>query len=197
MSAQGLEVIDQTVQLTHEWINELRGRLDWDSSRDAARLLRVTLTLLRDHLQHEEVAQWSAQMPLLIRGMFFEGWQPARTPLRDKRAAYFVAAIEAQLREVRDWRGREDILTVCRPLDHRISEGEIREVKAGLPQAIRDLWPTEGAGRVDPTGTSPRTPASRNGVSRRPATPGSGPSCPRRAPSAAFPERSCRVCAGS
>ena len=50
MSAQGLEVIDHTVQLTHEWINEVRDRLGWSSSRDAMRLLRVTLVQLRDHL---------------------------------------------------------------------------------------------------------------------------------------------------
>ncbi|MGO4910362.1 DUF2267 domain-containing protein [Pseudorhodobacter sp. W20_MBD10_FR17] len=80
MSAQGLEVIDHTVQLTHEWINELRERLDWSSSRDALRLLRITLVQIRNHLGHDEVAQLSAQMPLLIRGMFFEGWQPSHTP---------------------------------------------------------------------------------------------------------------------
>lgn len=47
MSAQGLEVIDHTVQLTHEWINELRDHLDWYSSRDALRLMRVTLAQIR------------------------------------------------------------------------------------------------------------------------------------------------------
>ncbi|MEY8099912.1 DUF2267 domain-containing protein, partial [Falsihalocynthiibacter sp. S25ZX9] len=73
MSAQGLEVIDHTVQLTHEWINELRDRLAWSSSRDALRLLRATMAQIRYHLQHEEAVQLSAQMPLLVRGMFFEG----------------------------------------------------------------------------------------------------------------------------
>jgi len=141
MSAQGLEVIDHTVQLTHEWINELRERLDWYSSRDALRLLRVTLSQIRDHLGHDEVAQLSAQMPLLIRGMFFEGWQPAHTPVRDRKMDNFVAAIEAQVEDVRDWRGEEDIACVFRTLDNRISEGEIRDVKASLPKAIRDLWP--------------------------------------------------------
>ncbi len=141
MSTQGLEVIDHTVQLTHEWINELRERLDWDSSRDAARLLRVTLAILRDHLRHEEVAQLSAQMPLLIRGMFFEGWQPAHTPVRDRKAEHFVAAIEERIGEVRDWRGQQDIVAVFRTLNSKISEGEVRDVKAGLPRAIRDMWP--------------------------------------------------------
>lgn len=71
MSAQGLEIIDYTVQMTHEWINQLRDRLDWSSSRDTLRLLRATLAQIRDRLGHNEVAQLSAQLPLLIRGMFF------------------------------------------------------------------------------------------------------------------------------
>lgn len=141
MSAQGLEVIDHTVQLTHEWINELRERLAWSSSRDALRLLRVTLVQVRDHLGHEEVAQLSAQMPLLIRGMFFEGWKPAQTPLRDRKLDHFIAAIEDQVSEVMDWRGRQDILAVFKTLNNRISEGEIRDVKAALPEGIRELWP--------------------------------------------------------
>ena len=141
MTAQGLEVIDHTVQLTHEWINELRERLDWDSSRDALRLLRTTLTLIRDHLGHQEVAQLSAQLPLLIRGMFFEGWQPEHTPVHDRKSGHFMAAIEDQVGDVLRYRGVQDVSTVLRLLDSKISEGEIRDVKACLPQSIRDLWP--------------------------------------------------------
>ncbi|WP_146589700.1 DUF2267 domain-containing protein [Puniceibacterium confluentis] len=141
MSAQGLEVIDHTVQLTHEWINELRERLDWSSSRDALRLLRVTLVQIRDHLGHDEVAQLSAQMPLLIRGMFFEGWQPSHVPVRDRKLEHFVSAIEDQVGDVQDWRGTKDIAAVFRTLDDKISEGEIRDIKACLPQSLRDLWP--------------------------------------------------------
>ncbi len=141
MSAQGLEVIDHTVELTHQWINELRERLDWSSSRDALRLLRVPLVLIRDHIGHGEIAQLSAQMPLLIRGMFFEGWTPAHTPLPDRSAAGFVSAIEAKMGDVLDWRGPEDITHVFRTLEDRISDGEIADVKANLPGHIRDLWP--------------------------------------------------------
>jgi uncharacterized protein (DUF2267 family) len=141
MSAQGLEVIDHTVQLTHEWINELRDRLDWTSSRDALRLLRVTLAQIRDHLGHNEVAQLSAQLPLLIRGMFFEGWRPAHTPVHDRSADHFIAAITAKVADVVEWRGTDDIKTVFVVLCARISEGEIADIKAGLPTAIRHLWP--------------------------------------------------------
>lgn len=141
MSAQGLEVIDHTVQLTHEWINELRERLDWTSSRDALRLLRVTLTQIRDHISHEELAQLSAQMPLLVRGMLFEGWIPAHTPVKQRSAEAFVDAIADQVSEVQEWRGEQDITTVFKVLNARISEGEIADVKANLPKHIRALWP--------------------------------------------------------
>ncbi len=141
MSAQGLEVIDHTVQLTHEWINELRERLDWSSSRDALRLLRVTLMQIRDHISHEEAAQFAAQLPLLLRGMFYEGWVPAHTPIPDRSADGFIAKIEARVGDVLDWRGPDDITAVFRTLNTRISNGEIADVKANLPRHIRDLWP--------------------------------------------------------
>ena len=141
MSSQGLEVIDHTVQLTHTWINEVRDRLGWVSSRDALHLMRATLIQIRNHLSHNEIAQLSAQMPLLVRGMFFEGWQPSHTPVRDRKAEHFVAAIEEHVAGVLDWRGAEDIVAVLLMLNNRISDGEIRDVKANLPQSIRDMWP--------------------------------------------------------
>ncbi|MEM1429333.1 MAG: DUF2267 domain-containing protein [Pseudomonadota bacterium] len=141
MSAQDLEVIDHTVQLTHEWINELRDRLGWSSSRDALSLLRVTLTQIRDHIGHDEAAHLSAQMPLLLRGMFFEGWSPAKTPVSDRSGDSFVAAIEERVGHTLGWRGPEDITQVFHTLENRISEGEIADVKANLPRHIRDLWP--------------------------------------------------------
>lgn len=141
MSAKGLEVIDHTVQTTHEWINELKERLDWVGHRDALHLLRITLTGVRDHLSHEEVADFAAQLPLLIRGMFYEGWQPAGTPLKDRSQQAFVGRIEEQIASGIDYRGAEDISTVFKLLNARISPGEVSDMRGGLPSGIRDLWP--------------------------------------------------------
>lgn len=141
MSAQGLEVIDHTVQLTHGWINDLRGRLGWESSRDVLRLLRVTLLQVLDHLNHDELAQLSAQMPILIRGMFFEGWSPSKTPVRERTTESFLAPIEEKVGHVQGWRGLEDVTAVFETLNSKVSQGEIEDVRAGLPQSIRDIWP--------------------------------------------------------
>jgi uncharacterized protein (DUF2267 family) len=143
MSAQDLETIDHTVQLTHEWINEMRERLDWPSSRDAMRLMRAVLCELRDRLPHAEVADLAAQMPLLIRGMYYEGWQPDRTPIADRSAETFEAAIAMRLGSVSCYRGRADIAAVFATLANRMSEGELRQARRALPRAVRALWPPE------------------------------------------------------
>ncbi len=141
MSAQGLEVIDHTVHLTHEWINELTERLGWSSRRSALRLMRATLHHLRDHLLVNELAQLSAQLPLLIRGMFFEGWVPTRTPIKERRAEAFVDAIDALMGDTEEYRGGADVGCVFDLLNARLSRGEVEDVRANLPQDIRVLWP--------------------------------------------------------
>lgn len=141
MSAQGLEAIDHTVHLTHEWINELAERLGWASKRSAMRLLRVVLHEVRDRLPVDELAQFSAQMPLLIRGMMFEGWVPKRTPNRERSAEVFSQEIARQVGTDTEYRGAEDIHCVFDLLNNRISRGEVEDIRACLPESLRAFWP--------------------------------------------------------
>ncbi|NNE86568.1 MAG: DUF2267 domain-containing protein [Silicimonas sp.] len=141
MSAQDLKVIDHSVQLTHEWINDMAGRLGWVSKRSALRLMRVTLHAVRDRLQVAEVAHLSAQLPLMIRGIYFEGWSPEGKPNKDRHAYEFVGAISGHMDDTEEFRGREDITSVFDLLNARISRGEIEDVRANLPGEIRALWP--------------------------------------------------------
>ena len=140
MSAKGLEVIDHSAQLTHEWVNELTERLGWSRHRDALRLLRVTLTGIRDHIGHDELVQFGAQLPLLIRGMYYEGWKHSATPVRGTDG--FFEALEKSLSKVTDYRGPVDVGQVFALLDNHVSRGELDDVRSGLPKEIRELWPT-------------------------------------------------------
>ena len=139
MSTQGLDVIDHTVQVAHEWINDLAERLDWADKRQVLMLLRSTLTALRDLLSVNEAAQVSAQLPLLIRGLFYENWKPAVTAERTRAA--FVARVSERLGMDAEYRGEEDITEVFRLLNARISEGEVSDMRQSLPADIRALWP--------------------------------------------------------
>lgn len=141
MSSKGLGVFDRTVQESHEWVNELTERLDWTSHRDALRLLRTVFHLIRDHLEAYEIAQFSAQLPILLRGMYFEAWQPTKTPLKALHVAQFIEIVEEQVGDVQEYRGPEDIRTAFKLINARISRGEVMDVRANLPLELRDFWP--------------------------------------------------------
>lgn len=141
MSSKGLEVFDRTVQESHEWVNELAERLSWTSHRDALRILRSVLHLIRDHLPNNELAQFSAQLPILIRGMYFEGWQPKKLPITAPHADQFIATVEEQVGDVLDYSGPEDIVTVFKLINARISRGEVEDVRANLSLELQELWP--------------------------------------------------------
>jgi uncharacterized protein (DUF2267 family) len=141
MSSKGLEVIDHSVQLAHEWINELAERLVWEDKKQVLHLLRAVLTGVRDHLPHDESAGFAAQLPLLLRGMYYEGWRPAATPEKDRSKESFVGKIDGHFTTDQEYGGEEDIATVMRFLNGRVTPGEIRDVRNALPPKIRSLWP--------------------------------------------------------
>ncbi len=140
MSAQGLEVIDRTVEAAHRWIHELASRLGWEDRRQVLLLLRATLTALRDMLSHDEAAHLGAQLPILLRGMYYEGWRPSQSPMGLNRAE-FVARIERQLKEDGEYDGPVDIAEALAVIALHVSPGEIEDVKAALPADIRAMWP--------------------------------------------------------
>ncbi len=141
MSSKGLEVIDHSVQLTHEWLNELGGMLDWPDRKQVLQLLRTVLTGIRDHLPHEESAGFAAQLPILVRGMYYQGWRPSATPDADRSKEGFVAKIEKHFTMDLNFNAEDDIACVMRFLNGKVSPGEISDVRNALPPKIRELWP--------------------------------------------------------
>jgi uncharacterized protein (DUF2267 family) len=141
MSAIGLEVFDTTIQKTNIWINDLMKVLSWQDRHKAYLALRATLHALRDRLTVDEVAHLGAQLPMLIRGFYYEGWDPSHKPLRERHKEQFLAHIEHEFPGddcVDPERVARSVFTV---LAMRVSEGEIEDVKHVLPAEMRDLWP--------------------------------------------------------
>src|SRR5262245_36403346 len=71
MRASGLDVFDRTLQTTHVWLNELMDSLG--SDRQAAwHVLGAVLHALRDRLPPGLAAHLGAQLPLLVRGLYYD-----------------------------------------------------------------------------------------------------------------------------
>jgi len=141
MSAVGLEGIDQAVQQTHIWVNELEKKLDWDSKPRAYRLLRAVLHALRDHLPVNEAADLGAQLPVLVRGLYYEQWQPAKVPLKERDLPSFLGRVDAAFTPDPIDDTAAAASAVFALISEKISAGEIDDVRNSLPKAIRALWP--------------------------------------------------------
>ena len=141
MTATGLDVFDTTVQKTHTWLNELMEELGLQDKHKAYLAMRATLHALRDRLTVDEVAQLAAQLPMLIRGFYYEGWDPSDKPLKERHKAQFLARMEQQFRGddcIDPERVARAVFTV---LANRVSAGEIADVKNVVPAELRELWP--------------------------------------------------------
>src|SRR5260370_13685515 len=121
------------------WLKDLMGILGCDDRPRASVALRVTLHALRDRLTVEEAAQLAAQLPMLIRGFYYEGWDPTGKPLRERHLEQFLAAMEREYRRDR----RVDLAPVARGVftvrSKHITAGQIEELKTDLPSDIRRL----------------------------------------------------------
>lgn len=142
MSALGLKILDKAIQDTNIWLDELMDKLGWDDKQRAYRLLRSALHVLRDRLQMNEAVDLAAQLPTFIRGNYFEGWQPNRPPTHHKRELNFVAAVEAAFIEDPNEDPAVTAKAALAVIPKHVSEGEIEDVKSGLPPELKALWPT-------------------------------------------------------
>jgi uncharacterized protein (DUF2267 family) len=141
MSITGLDVFDRTVHKTNNWLKELMEVLGWHDRHKAYLALRVTLHALRDRLTVEEVAQLAAQLPMLIRGFYYEGWDPTGKPLKERSKEEFLARIEEYFSGDDPVDPEQVARAVFTVLSNRVTEGEIEDVKHVLPAEIEDLWP--------------------------------------------------------
>jgi uncharacterized protein (DUF2267 family) len=129
----GLDVFDTTVQKTHIWLNEIMQELGWEDRYKAYPGLRTTLHALRDRLPIEETAQLAAQLPMLIRGLYYEGWDPTEKPQKVQHTEVFLMPIREHFRHDPRVNAEQVARAVLKVLTQHVSEGEIADVKHCVP----------------------------------------------------------------
>jgi uncharacterized protein (DUF2267 family) len=140
MSVTGLEVFDATVHKTNAWLKRLMAILDTQDRHLAYLAMRATLHALRDRLTVEEAAELAAQLPMLVRGFYYEGWDPTGKPVRQRHADEFLARIWRELPPGAPIDPEPAARAVFRLLAERVAEGEVEDVRHILPAEIRELW---------------------------------------------------------
>ena len=145
MPSKRIAAFDKTVQKTSAWLAHLEAVMGWEDRHKAYMTLRGVLHALRDRLPPDEAVELGAQLPMLVRGFYYEGWHPANKPLKYRHKDEFLKQV---MKEAVWLEGAELERAVSAVLEVLTSElgpgGEPGQVRALLPAELRELWTQPG-----------------------------------------------------
>jgi uncharacterized protein (DUF2267 family) len=142
MATTGLDLFDKTIHTTNIWLKEIMGQIGPDR-QTAWKVLTTVLRALRDRLTPELASHLSAQLPLIVRGGYYDLYQPGHVREDVRTDEQFVAEVRRGLSDSRGVDPRDATQAVFAVLGRHISPGEITKIRNALPKSIRDMWSVE------------------------------------------------------
>ena len=135
-----VDIVGRSVEKANIWLRDMAAELGSADRNQAYRELRAVLHTLRDRLTVDEAAQLAAQLPLLIRGIYYDGWDPSRTPMRYHDAHEFLARVREEAKLAGETEASFAVGAAARVLRAHVSEGEFEDVVRVLPEPVRALF---------------------------------------------------------
>lgn len=176
MPSSGLTAIDRAVNTTNAWLSDLAKAFGHEDRRFAYRVLRGWLHAVRDRLPVTGSAHFTAQLPELVRGMYYDGWDPSHVPTK-------FGADEFRRRLAEDAQiGVDEVAAVSRTtasvLAEHLSPGTLDTVFRQLPHGVRELTdptvpaPSGNDGHIPTRGAPGASSAVAADAARAAAAPG-------------------------
>jgi uncharacterized protein (DUF2267 family) len=143
MGNTGLATFDDTIQKTNEILKEIGEKFGWETRRNQTYLaLKTVLQTLRDRLTIEESADLAAQLPMLIRGFYYEGWKPSHVPIKMTQPEFSQIIREKFPFDLPPGIGIEDMIRgVIEVLQKHIGKGELKQIRDILPEDFQRTIP--------------------------------------------------------
>ena len=132
-----VDAFHTTLQKTGEWLRDIRQLLEWESDQRAYLALRAVLHTLRDRLPVVEAVHLGSQLPMLVRGFYYEGWTPQDKPLKFNHDE-FLLAVASYFREP-GVNPMQVTRAVVETMGEHIDPGELAKLVRVLPRDFADL----------------------------------------------------------
>jgi uncharacterized protein (DUF2267 family) len=137
MPATGLEQFDKSLQTANIWLGEIMKVLACDRPT-AWHVLGAVLHSLRDLLTNQQIAHLGGQLPLIVRGLFYDQWHPTPKPQKFRTEAEFFTRIHGYLKS----RPSVDVRLAAQAVFSILVKhpgGETQKIFKTLPPDIRAL----------------------------------------------------------
>ena len=140
MSTTGLPVFDTTVQETNLWLKAIMEALHTDDRHLAYLALRATLHALRDRLGPENAVHLAAQLPMLLRGLYYEGWRLAASQTKERTGPTSSSTYGASCRAAAAIDPNVAARAVFGVMWAKLDLGEVGKVIDRLPEELKEPW---------------------------------------------------------
>src|SRR5258708_4974382 len=142
MTRTGVDSLDRSIDKTNAWLADVAASFGTEDRRLAYRVTRSWLHTLRDRLPVPIAAHIAAQLPELLRGVFYEGWNPSKVPIKYGKDEYIARfAKDAQIHHSEVPRAGR---LVTSAFGKHLSPGAMNEALGALPADIRKLVAASG-----------------------------------------------------
>lgn len=135
----GLDVFDATIQESNLWLKDVMERIGTYDRHRAYSVLRAVLHALRDRIGPANASHLGAQLPMLLRGLYYEGWRMTAT--KERHEIQFLHHVAEELRQAGLDEVEIGVRAVFDVLSKRIDRGEVIKLVGILPEELRELWP--------------------------------------------------------
>lgn len=139
MTATGFETFDKFFQKTNAILTDIEEEMKWEDRREQSyAALRSVLHAFRDRLPVNDSANFAAQLPVIIKGVYFEGWDPSSVPRKmDKQE--FIQAVQQSFNYSVEGGIPRVIEVVFNKIFAQIDEAERENLVQILPEDISSL----------------------------------------------------------
>lgn len=139
MTSTGVRSLDRAIQNTMEWLNDVKKELGWPDDDRVYGATKAVLQALRDRLPPEEAIQLAAQLPMLMKGFYFDGYDPTDKPLTIRDRDRFYELVRERFGE-QPLNAETATRAVLAVLYRRVSKGQMEDVKSSMPDALKGLF---------------------------------------------------------
>lgn len=134
-----IAIIERSTERAHIWLKELAEEMGTTDRQEAYRALRACLHALRDRLPVDEAAQFAAQLPTLIRGVYYEDWDPSKTPVRYGRPGDLLSRVAAEAGLDGETEASYAMSATMQVIRRHVSPGEMDDVRAVFPTELQTV----------------------------------------------------------
>ena len=139
MTVTGIRTFDHSVATTRQWLSDVKEEMGLADEEQACFVTRAVLHSLRDRLTVNETANFAAQLPMLLQGLYYHGWTPTNKPEKIRSKDEFLSMVSENL--MGRYAPEEAAKAVFNIVEKRMTSGEVEDVKSNLPAEIKQLWP--------------------------------------------------------